>query len=154
MWLLVQLLVDRFHESQNQLNSFWSYFNTAMNWLQERKGMHRPNSFLFVGKSFYHIKQPFSLAVPFNEHRVTSIARDTNNIYPKDYTLFALWLLNGVAMLHGFNENGTFIGSTNGRVRENSELLDSLLKAFTATDISEQNLRASLLIMQSLLLTW
>lgn len=103
---------------------------------------------------FYHIKQLFSLAVPFNEHRVTSIARDTNNIYPKDYTLFALWLLNGVAMLHGFNENGTFIGSTNGRVRENSELLDSLLKAFTATDISEQNLRASLLIMQSLLLTW
>lgn len=38
MWLLTQLLVDKFHESQNQLNSFWSYFNTAMTWLQERKG--------------------------------------------------------------------------------------------------------------------
>lgn len=93
-------------------------------------------------------------AVPFNNQRVATISRDTANIYPKDYTLFSLWLLNGVAMLHGFNENGSYIGSSNGRVRENAELLDSLLKAFTSGDISEQNLRVSLLIIQSLLLTW
>lgn len=95
-----------------------------------------------------------ALSVAFNEHRVTSVSRDTPKIYPKDHTLFALWLLNGVAVLHGFNENGAFVGSTNHRVRENSELLDSLLKTFTATDISEQHLRSSLLIIQSLLLTW
>lgn len=92
--------------------------------------------------------------MPFNNQRVATISRDTANIYPKDYTLFSLWLLNGVAMLHGFNENGSYIGSTNGRVRENVELLDTLLKAFTSNDISEQNLRVSLLIIQSLLLTW
>lgn len=39
IWLLVQLLVERLHENGGQLNSFWHYFDAALNLHRERKSM-------------------------------------------------------------------------------------------------------------------
>lgn len=83
-----------------------------------------------------------------------SISRDVTAIFPNDSTVFPLWLLNGVAILNGFSDNGIFDGASSLRVRENSDLLESILKAFVLSEPSEQHLRASLLIVNSLLITW
>lgn len=83
-----------------------------------------------------------------------SIARDTVDVYPTDSTLFSLWLLSGVAVLNGFSENGTFCGSSCTRIRENAEMLESLLKSFTSSEPSEQHLRTSLLVVNSPLINW
>lgn len=39
IWLLVQILIERLHENSGQLNSFWRYFDTALNLHRERKSM-------------------------------------------------------------------------------------------------------------------
>lgn len=36
-WLLVQLLIEKLHENGGQLNSFWHYFDSALNLHRERK---------------------------------------------------------------------------------------------------------------------
>lgn len=82
------------------------------------------------------------------------IARDTTSVFPNDATAFPLWLLNGVALLQGYTENGTFRDTASVRIRENSELLESLLKAFAISEPNEQYLRVSLLIVNSLLINW
>lgn len=82
------------------------------------------------------------------------ISRDSTSVFASDATIFPLWLLNGVATLNGYFENGTFRGADSPRIRENSELLETLLKAFIISEPNEQNLRASLLIVNSLLLNW
>lgn len=41
------------------------------------------------------------------------------NIQPKDHIEFSAWLLNGVSKLYGYSESGTFVGSSNLRVRFN-----------------------------------
>lgn len=83
-----------------------------------------------------------------------NVKRTIVDVHPNDYTLFSIWLLNGVAMLHGFTEDGCFQGNLNVRVRENTELLESLLKSFVASDPSEQQLRVTLLVVNSLLNNW
>lgn len=83
-----------------------------------------------------------------------SIKRETVDIHPNDYTLFSLWLLNGVASLNGFTEDGKFVGNGNPRVRENTELLENLLKSFIATEPNEQQFRVTLLVVNSLLNNW
>lgn len=83
-----------------------------------------------------------------------SISRDATAVFPNDSTVFPLWLLNGVAILNGFSENGIFHGPGSLRVRENAELLESLLKAFILAEPGEQHLRVSLLIINSLLINW
>lgn len=127
IWLLIQLLTERLHENGGHLNSFWHYFDTTINMFRERK--------------YPTIKQP-------------CISRDTTAVFPNDPTIFSLWLLNGVAILNGFTENGSFHGPISIRVRENPELLETLLKAFIVTEPSEQHLRASLIIVSSLLVNW
>lgn len=82
------------------------------------------------------------------------IARDTISVFANDSTVFPLWLLNGVAMLNGYSENGTFHGTGSSRIRENSELLESLLKSFVISEPNEHHLRTSLLIVNSLLVNW
>lgn len=84
----------------------------------------------------------------------SGISRDTTAVYSNDSTLFSLWLLHGVAVLNGFSENGIFHGSSGLRVRENANLLESLLKAFVLAEPNEQHLRVSLLIVNSLLTNW
>lgn len=83
-----------------------------------------------------------------------SISRDATTVFPVDSTVFSLWLLNGVATLNGYSENGIFHGASSVRVRENAELLESLLKAFVLSEPNEQHLRVSLLIVNSLLNNW
>lgn len=83
-----------------------------------------------------------------------SIKRETIDIHPNDYTLFSLWLLNGVAALNGFTEDGHFQGNCNPRIRENTELLENLLKSFIATEPNEQQFRVTLLVVNSLLNNW
>lgn len=127
IWLLIQLLTEKLNENGGHLNSFWHYFESAINMFRERKSQI--------------IKQP-------------CISRDTTAVFPNEPTIFSLWLLNGVAMINGYSENGTFHGPCSIRVRENSELLETLLKAFVITEPSEQHLRASLIIVNSLLINW
>lgn len=82
------------------------------------------------------------------------ISRETTTIFPNDSTVFALWLLNGIVTLYGFSENGIYHGSGCMRVRENADLLESLLKAFVLSEPNEQQLRASMMIVNSLLINW
>lgn len=91
---------------------------------------------------------------PYAVMKTPCISRDTTSVFPNDSTVFPLWLLNGVATLHGFSENGIFHGPDSLRVRENSELLESILKAFVLAEPDEQHLRVSLLIINSLLINW
>ena len=81
------------------------------------------------------------------------VSRDTTAVFANDSTIFSLWLLNGVATLHGYSENGIYASDCT-RIRENAELLESLLKALVLAEPSEQHLRASLLIVNPLLTTW
>lgn len=82
------------------------------------------------------------------------ISRDTTTIFPNDSTVFSLWLLNGIVQLYGFSENGIYHGSGCMRIRENANLLESLLKAFVLSDPNEQQLRATMMIVNSLLINW
>lgn len=83
-----------------------------------------------------------------------SVSRESTTLFPNDSTVFPLWLLNGVAVLHGFSENGIFHGTSSIRVRENSDFLESLLKAFVVAEPNEQHLRIALLIVNSLIINW
>lgn len=40
IWLLLQLLIERLHENGGQTNSFWHYFDAALNLHRERKSMN------------------------------------------------------------------------------------------------------------------
>lgn len=91
---------------------------------------------------------------PYATTEKLGIRRSGVDIHPNDYTVFSLWLLNGVASLYGFTEDGFFQGNINPRLRENTELLESLLKSFIATDANEQQFRVTLLIVNSLLNNW
>lgn len=82
------------------------------------------------------------------------ILRDTRTIFPNDPNVFALWLLNGIVTLYGFSENGIYHGSGCVRIRENADLLEALLKAFVLSEPNEQQLRATLMIVNSLLNNW
>lgn len=83
-----------------------------------------------------------------------TISRDTTTVFPNDSTVFPIWLLNGVAVLNGYSESGIFHGPGGLRVRENANLLESLLKSFVLAEPNEQHLRVSLLIVNSLLINW
>lgn len=51
-----------------------------------------------------------------NQLNESNVKTDEKNILPKDQIEFSVWLLNGVSKLHGYTENGTFVGSSNLRV--------------------------------------
>lgn len=56
IWLLLQLLVERFTENAQHTQSFWTYFNKALNWHREMKS----NFFLFrkiINVEFHHHHQ-------------------------------------------------------------------------------------------------
>lgn len=91
---------------------------------------------------------------PYATMKQLSISRDTTTIFPNDSTIFSLWLLNSIVTLYGFSENGIYHGSGCMRVRENGDLLESLLKAFVLSEPNEQQLRASMMIVNSLLINW
>ena len=48
------------------------------------------------------------------DNNVSTINR--NDVAPKNSIEFAVWLLNGLATLYGYTENGSFFGSSNLRV--------------------------------------
>lgn len=83
-----------------------------------------------------------------------NISRETTTLFPNDATVFSLWLLSSIVALYGFSENGIYHGSGCIRVRENADLLESILKAFVLSEPNEQQLRASMMIVNSLLITW
>lgn len=91
---------------------------------------------------------------PYATLKQLNISRNSTDVFPIDSNVFSLWLLNGVAILNGYSENGIFHGSSSIRVRENSELLETLLKSFVLAEPSEQHLRVCLLIVSSLLINW
>lgn len=43
-------------------------------------------------------------------------ARETIQVTPNNAYLYSAWILNGVARLHGYTEDGQFNGSLNPRV--------------------------------------
>lgn len=154
IWLLIQLLVDRLHENGGHLNSFWRYFDAALNLHRERKSKlnHYNQKILKFTIETKFVCLFFS--DPYVAMKQLCISRDTVAIFPNDSTMFSLWLLNGIASLQGYSESGIFHGGHGVRVRENADLLDSLLKAFVLAEPSEQHLRAALLIVNSLFANW
>lgn len=95
-----------------------------------------------------------SASGPYATMKQLSIARETTILFANDSIVFPLWLLNGIVMLNGFSENGIYHGTGCVRVRENADLLESLLKSFVISEPNEQQLRASLMIVNSVLIDW
>lgn len=82
------------------------------------------------------------------------MTRDSISIYPNNFVLFGIWLLNGVNSLLGYTENGFYHGSSSSRSKDNFEMLESLLRSFISSECIEQNLRSCLLIVNNLLTEW
>lgn len=82
------------------------------------------------------------------------MARDSITIYPNDFILFGIWMLNGVNSLFGYTDNGFYHGSSSSRSIDNFEMLESLLRSFISSECTEQNFRSCLLIVNNLLTEW
>lgn len=146
LWLLVQLLLESVvdsgddggggggGEASGALKPFWAYVNECLYRLRDRGDVHDELRQHQPGVRF---SVPQKLA-PL-EH----------------WTEFALWLVCGVARLHGFDRGGAFRGSANAtRIRDNYELLDVLLGDFLQADPAEDVLRVTLFAVLPVLTKW
>lgn len=148
LWLMLQLLIEK-NGGRMQMEKFWFYFNHSFKLYRERKGFRlRFNSCLFSSNNSVH-----SFLDPYSSQS-NAVTRDSHAIYPNDFVLFGIWLLNGVNNLLGFTESGYFQGAASARAGDNFELLESLLRSFTSAECAEQNLRACLIILGQLLTEW
>lgn len=154
MWLMIQLLIEKLHENGDQLNTFWFYFSDALKQFRDRKGKcismpSWPQMDEIITISFCTISDPYS-----KNNKLYTVGRESISIYPNDSLLFSIWLLNGVAVLNGFNVDGLYVGPTCSRVKEHADLLESLIRSFIASESQESNVRSYLLISNSLLTEW
>lgn len=91
IWLMVQLLIEKLHGDGDQINSFWSYFNRVLDLYRDSKSPYR-----YSNGDIAH--------------------RERVSLVPNNMFLFSIWLLNGVANLQGFTDDGSFVGFSNFRV--------------------------------------
>lgn len=122
-----------------------------LNYFVNRKVSRNASFFLL---SFYFSFIFRFVEGPYANVKQQNITRNTINIYPNDCVLFSLWLLNGVAILNGFTEDGVFNGATCLRVKENNDLLESLIRSFINCEPSEQHFRTCLLTISALITEW
>lgn len=148
MWLMLQLLIEKLHDNGGQLNTFWFYFGDVLKQFRDRKSEFVRLILRCV------INDHWIFSDPYSNNKVQSVERGTVNIYPNDSLLFSIWLLKGVAVLNGYVEDGFFAGPTCNRVKEHSDLLESLIRSFLASEPHESNLRSCLLTVNTLLTEW
>lgn len=112
MWLMLQLLIEKLHDDGDQINSLWSYFNTILDLFKDSTSNKLQCSFLISNQ--IHIM--FVCAGPYPNTKGQCAQRDFIPLQPNNFNLFSIWLLNGVACVQGFREDGTFNGAINYRV--------------------------------------
>lgn len=148
MWLCVQLMLEELRsrdgdaggggdgEEDGVLMPFWSYLNESLVRVRDRTDVYdelRPH------ESGVRFTVPQRLAAP------------------EQWTEFAIWLVCGVAQLHGFDAAGRFWGYSqrnSRRVCDNYELLDGLLGDFLLNEPSEEVLRVTLFAVMPVLTQW
>ncbi|XP_043279695.1 protein MMS22-like [Venturia canescens] len=106
-WLMIQIFLEDVG-SKTKCKTFWEYVNFTVDKLL------RPTNGEAAQKIFWHLEDEQELP------------------RSKNPELFAAWLIYHLALLHGYNSIGIYIGSSSTRVSPNYEQMDKILKGFVS----------------------